>query len=156
MINQILPILGVLIGALTSYLSTSAAERARHRRALATRWDERKLDTYVEYATCVKEIADLAKRAYQAPDGSDDREQFLSAMNKAEQKRSALFEALILLASPATTDAATAVNPVVWKVLGAARRRESDPREISLVEELNNYHKQARLDLGISVNHQAQ
>ncbi|MET8957831.1 hypothetical protein ABZX41_45685, partial [Streptomyces sp. NPDC004533] len=102
----------------------------------------------------LKEIADLAKRAYQAPDGSDDREQFLSAMNKAEQKRSALFEALILLASPAATDAATAVNPVVWRVLGAARRKESDPREISLVEELNNYHRQARLDLGISIDHQ--
>ncbi|MET8955943.1 hypothetical protein [Streptomyces sp. NPDC004533] len=55
MISQILTILGVLIGALTSYLSTSAAERARHRRTLATRWDERKLDTYIEYATCVKE-----------------------------------------------------------------------------------------------------
>ncbi|MGW4518487.1 hypothetical protein ACWEO4_42805 [Streptomyces sp. NPDC004393] len=73
-------------------------------------------------------------------------------MNQAEQKRSALFGALILLASPATTDAAMAVNPVLWKVLAAARRREADPREFSLVEELHNYHKQARLDLGISLN----
>ncbi len=154
MTSQILTILGVLIGALTSYLSTSAAERARHRRALATRWDERKLDTYIEYATCVKEVAGLAKRAYEAPDGSDGREQLLSAMNKAEQRRSALFEALILLASPAATEAAKVVNPILWQMLGAARRRESAPQEFSLIEELNNYHEQARLDLGISIDKQ--
>ncbi|RAG86441.1 hypothetical protein DN069_06400 [Streptacidiphilus pinicola] len=35
---------GVLLGALTSFLATTMAERAKFRRAMATRWDERRLD----------------------------------------------------------------------------------------------------------------
>lgn len=53
--TQIFTLVGVLIGALTSYFAAAAvAERARFRRELATRWDERKLDTYIEYVTCVR------------------------------------------------------------------------------------------------------
>lgn len=62
MITQLVTLAGVLIGALTSFLATTVAERTRHRRAMATRWDERKLTTYIEYAACVKEISSTAKR----------------------------------------------------------------------------------------------
>ncbi|MBW5483608.1 hypothetical protein [Streptomyces bambusae] len=148
MISQIVTLVGVLIGALTSYLATATAERARHRRAMATRWDEKKLATYIEYASCVKEIADLSKRAWRAREGSESREEFLAAMEEAELRRSALFETLVLLASPAAIACAHEVNLAVWVGLEAARDHVTPPeRDFSAL--MNAYHEQARLDLGI-------
>lgn len=113
---------------------------------MAARWDGWKLDTYVQYATCVKEIDALAKRARQAEAGSTARAEFLATMERAEIQRSALFETLVLLASPA---AAKAVNAVLWESEIAVREHTAVPNGPSLVELLNAYHAQARLDLGV-------
>ncbi|WP_155589736.1 hypothetical protein [Streptomyces cavernae] len=48
MVTQIITLIGVLIGALASFLATAMAERAKFRREMATRWDERKLDAYIQ------------------------------------------------------------------------------------------------------------
>ncbi|MEJ8650250.1 hypothetical protein WKI65_19640 [Streptomyces sp. MS1.AVA.3] len=66
MASQIITLIGVLVGALTSFFATSMAERAKFRRTLATRWDERKLDTYIEYTSCIKEEVRTARRAVEA------------------------------------------------------------------------------------------
>ncbi|WP_416873608.1 hypothetical protein [Kitasatospora sp. SC0581] len=149
MITQIVTLVGVLLGALTSFVATGWAERAKHRRVLATRWDERKLDTYVQYATCVKEIAAVAKRAVDAEAGSTARAEFLATMEQAEIQRSALFETLVLLASPAAVEAAKAVNAALWETEIAARGHAGGPDGVVLIELLNAYHSQARLDLGV-------
>jgi uncharacterized membrane protein YccC len=44
MAGQIVTLIGVLIGALTSFFATALAERARFRRTMATRWDEQTWD----------------------------------------------------------------------------------------------------------------
>ncbi|MDY0816174.1 hypothetical protein [Kitasatospora purpeofusca] len=149
MITQIVTLVGVLLGALTSFVATGWAERVKHRRLMDTRWDERKLDTYVQYATCVKEIAAVAKRAVDAEAGSTARAEFLATMEQAEIQRSALFETLVLLASPAAVEAAKAVNVALWESEIAARGRADVPDGAALVELLNAYHSQARLDLGV-------
>ena len=149
-ITQIVTLLGVLVGALTSYLSVTMAERARHRRTMATRWDERKLNTYIEYAACVKEVADASKRSRLAEEGSDAHEEFLAAMEEGELRRSALFEALVLLATPPAVEAAHAVNLALWEMLGLAREHEPPPVVGDLHARLNTYHERAREDLGIS------
>ncbi|MFD7258461.1 hypothetical protein [Streptomyces sp. NPDC059874] len=149
MIAQIVTLAGVLIGALTSFLATTVAERARHRRAMTTRWDERKLNTYIEYASCVKEISGTAKRARLAAEGSDARRDSLAAMEAAELRRSVLFEALVLLASPEATEAAHKVNLSLWRQEIATRDNTDSPAEDDLVPLMNSYHDQARIDLGI-------
>ncbi|WP_380278662.1 hypothetical protein [Kitasatospora purpeofusca] len=149
MITQIVTLVGVLLGALTSFVATGWAERVKRRRVMAARWDERKLDTYVQYATCVKEIDSVAKRARQAEAGSTARAEFLATMEQAEIRRSALFETLVLLASPAAVEAAKAVNAALWESEIAAREHASVPNGAALVELLNVYHAQARLDLGV-------
>ncbi|MFD5917437.1 hypothetical protein ACFVYP_14745 [Kitasatospora sp. NPDC058201] len=111
---------------------------------MATRWDEWKLDTYVQYATCVKEIAALAKRAVDAEAGSTARAEFLAAMDQAEIKRSALLETLVLLASLAAVEAAKVVNAALWESEIAAREHTGVPNGPALVELLNAYHSQAR------------
>lgn len=148
-ITQIVTLVGVLLGALTSFVATGWAERTKHRRLMAARWDERKLDTYVQYATCVKEIDAVAKRARQAEAGSTARAEFLATMERAEIQRSALFETLVLLASPAAVEAAGAVNVVLWESEIAAREHTEVSNGAALIELLNAYHAQARLDLGV-------
>ncbi|MFJ6776876.1 hypothetical protein ACIQOV_38980 [Kitasatospora sp. NPDC091257] len=149
MITQIVTLVGVLLGALTSFVATGWAERVKHRRVMATRWDERKLDTYVQYATCVKEVAAVAKRAVDADAGSTARAEFLATMEQEEIRRSALFETLVLLASPGAVEAAKAVNVALWESEIAAREHSAVPNGPALVELLNAYHLQARLDLGV-------
>ncbi|MGW4164644.1 hypothetical protein [Streptomyces sp. NPDC004788] len=150
MITQLVTLAGVLIGALTSYLATTMAERTRHRRAMATRWDERKLTTYIEYAGCVKEISSTAKRARQEAEGTDARQEYLALMEAAELRRSVLFETLVLLASPEAIEAANHVNLVVWRqVLAPTRTPDGTPVEGDLIALMNRFHEQARIDLGI-------
>ncbi|MFJ7247042.1 hypothetical protein ACIQWA_20685 [Kitasatospora sp. NPDC098652] len=149
MITQIVTLVGVLLGALTSFVATGWAERTKHQRAMATRWDERKLDTYVQYATSVKEIDSVAKRARQAGEGTAERAEFLATMERAEIQRSALFETLVLLASPGAVEAAKAVNAALWEAEIAAREHAGEPNGVALIELLNAYHAQARLDLGV-------
>ncbi|GHG83801.1 hypothetical protein [Streptomyces griseocarneus] len=153
MITQIVTLAGVLIGALTSYLSTAVAERARHRRGMATRWDERKLNTYIEYASCVKEVYGAAKRARRATEGTEDRMQLLAEMAEAEQRRSILFETLVLLTAPAAIKAAHAVNLCLWQEQTAAKNQDATPvAEGDLEALMNIYHEQARTDLGIPLS----
>ncbi|MFF0788684.1 hypothetical protein [Streptomyces spiralis] len=149
MISQIVTLAGVLVGALTSYLSVTMAERARHRRTMATRWDQRKLDTYIEYGTCVKEVVDVAKRSWLAEEGSALHEEFLAAMEEGERRRSALFEALMLLADPQAVEAAHDVNVALWEILKQARAHEPSPTIGEFHKLLNTYHERAREDLGL-------
>lgn len=149
MISQIVTLVGVLVGALTSYLSVTMAERARHRRTMETRWDERKLDTYIEYVACVKEVADASKHARLTEEGSEAHKEFMTAMEEGELRRSALFEAVVMLADTPAVEAAHEVNVALWEMIGLAREHEPPPVVGDLHERLNIYHKRAREDLGI-------
>lgn len=153
MATQIFTLVGVLIGALTSYFATTVAERAKFRREMATRWDERKLDTYIEYLTCVKQI----QRAAMAPGGAReqgvDASEALAAMEESENRRSILFETFVLLSNEKAATAAHTVNQRTWELLRMARTPSSgtaELRPIPLVEALNVLHEAARSDLTIS------
>lgn len=73
-----LAVIGVLLGAVTSFFATSVAERATFRQTLATRWAERKLDTYIEYIACVKEAVRAARQALEAHEHDEDGSEPLS------------------------------------------------------------------------------
>jgi hypothetical protein len=56
-IVQQLPVLtGVVIGALASYLVSSATERAQWRRQQAARWDDKRVQVYADYGYSVKNV----------------------------------------------------------------------------------------------------
>ncbi|MYR70756.1 MULTISPECIES: hypothetical protein [unclassified Streptomyces] len=153
MATQIFTLVGVLIGALTSYFATTVAERAKFRRAMATRWDERKLDTYIEYLTCVKQIQRAAMAAGRAREQGMDASEALAAMEESENRRSILFETFVLLSNEKAATAAHTVNQRTWDLLGMARipsSRTAELRPIPLVEALNVLHEAARSDLTIS------
>ncbi|MFE2761653.1 hypothetical protein [Streptomyces halstedii] len=153
MATQIFTLVGVLIGALTSYFATTVAERAKFRRAMATRWDERKLDTYIEYLTCVKQIQRAAMAAGRAREQGMDASEALAAMEESENRRSILFETFVLLSNEKAATAAHTVNQRTWDLLRTARMPSSgtaELRPIPLVEALNVLHEAARSDLTIS------
>ncbi|AKU15116.1 hypothetical protein [Luteipulveratus mongoliensis] len=147
MAAQLFTLLGVVVGAVGSFLATSAAERARYKRELATRWDERRLQIYIQFSTCVKDIAANAARSLQVSDDTKKAE-FLEVMEQRELERSGHFETLMLLASASAIDAAHEVNQRIWDGLVATRNGE-DPGDYGLVEALNALYSAARRDLGV-------
>ncbi|MDG9720641.1 hypothetical protein [Streptomyces sp. DH24] len=155
MASQIITLVGVLLGAVTSYFATTLAERAKFRQAMATRWDERKLDAYVDYVSCVKEAGRAAGRVLDARERGDDPTGPLTEMEAAETRRSVLFEGLVLLAGDAAAEAATRANERLWDLLRAARNpaavpaTERDRIGPAFIDALNDLHKEARADLGI-------
>ncbi|MGW3665379.1 hypothetical protein [Streptomyces sp. NPDC005141] len=155
MASQIITLVGVLLGAVTSFFATSLAERVKFRQSMATRWDERKLDTYIEYVSCVKEANRAARQAVEARERGEDGSEAPSAMDAAEARRSILFEGLVLLGDDAAWQAAMTVNERLWAILVCAR----DPSDSSvagrqglstaLIEALNALHRAARSDPAI-------
>ncbi|MFI6544095.1 hypothetical protein ACIBO9_12760 [Streptomyces prunicolor] len=155
MASQIITLVGVLLGAVTSFFATGLAERAKFRQTMATRWDERKLDTYIEYISCVKEANRAARQAVEAHERGEDHSEALSAMDAAEARRSILFEALVLLGDDAASQAAMTVNERLWAILRHTREPSDTPAadrqdlSVSLIEAMNTLHKAARSDLAI-------
>ena len=156
MASQIITIIGVLLGAITSFIATTLAERAKFRQGMATRWDERKLDTYVEYVACVKEASRAARRALEARERGEDPSEALVEMETLEARRSVLFEGLVLLAEDTAASAAARANERLWAMIrcarepaatSAARRTEVGS---ALIEALNTLHRAARSDLAIN------
>jgi hypothetical protein len=55
-------LLGVVVGALLGYLSSTLTERARWKRERTARWDEARMKAYADYGEAVKKISYLAVR----------------------------------------------------------------------------------------------
>src|SRR3982751_2935515 len=58
--GQVFTLLGVVLGAGTSYVFTSRLERARNQREMVIRWDVRKYDAFTEYLAAVTQMARVA------------------------------------------------------------------------------------------------
>ncbi|MFG2593240.1 hypothetical protein [Streptomyces sp. NPDC048438] len=110
MAARIFTLVGVLIGARTPYLAPAVAERAKFRREMTTRWDERKLDTYIDHVTCVKEIQRAAMDACRARDQRTDTTDALQEMEE-RGRRSNLFETFVLLSDEKAATAGAAIAP---------------------------------------------
>ncbi|WP_433457637.1 hypothetical protein [Micromonospora sp. CA-248212] len=89
--TQLPALLGVLVGTLGTILATTLTDRARWRRSQSTRWDERRLDAYVDYAHALKEsyavalrmTADLRPESHSHP---IDREGGLARLAESDAK----------------------------------------------------------------------
>jgi hypothetical protein len=153
MATRTITLVGFLIGALTSYPVTVAAERAKFRRTRATRWDERKLDTYIAYMSCIKKMHRAAMEAARARDNGEDAAEAVARTEANEDERSVLFGTFVLPADESAAAAAHTVNQRTWDLSTRAR----DPsnglhamRAVALVQALNTPHEAARMDLAIT------
>ncbi|MFE2954757.1 hypothetical protein [Nocardia tengchongensis] len=154
MIDQIVPMAGVLLGSAATYIGTALAERAKFQRQLQTRWDQGKLDVYAEYATAVKNMLRAAGRLAEANGkGSGEITVLTAELEAADDRRSTVFERLVLLGDPDVTEAAKSTNQLVLEAKQVARATHAGETPLmpgdAVVAALNTLHEAARHDLGI-------
>ncbi|WP_406079840.1 hypothetical protein [Micromonospora sp. NBC_00858] len=159
LLTQLPALLGVLVGALGTILATSLADRARWRRSQSIRWDERRLDAYVEYAHAIKESHAVALRmtADHRPGSHShpiDREDGLTRLAEADARRTIVWENLLLLGDEPTVAAAAVWRDAVWQVERLARGIVDPPPDIAVMltrvnEARDAYYRMARRSLGV-------
>ncbi|MET8137629.1 hypothetical protein ABZV24_37960 [Streptomyces sp. NPDC005251] len=131
-LQQLPALVGVVIGALGSYLALVRSDRERYKRDRADRWEERRLAVYSEYARSLKKSVTLTYRVA-AHIGNDphphplplaEAEPFLA---RATDDRDPAGEALIMLGSREVVDRARAWVTVVMEMERFQRAGTRDP-----------------------------
>ena len=156
-------LLGVIIGALASYLTTAATERARWKRALDSRWDDRRVEAYASYAQSVKEMINIAGRiaAGRGLLGSDlepliPTQENLDLLAAAENERARQWETVLLLGHPQTVAAGRNWHEHAWRLEAYARAlltgNNSDWRTARAAVDVarDAFYESARSDLQVT------
>lgn len=159
-IGQQLPALvGVVIGALASFLAGAASERTRWRRERSSRWDERRAQAYADYGYAVKNVYVTSTRAAElrlgGEEGSAAYHEALAELGRLKVERTATWESVLLLGHPETIAAARTWHREVWQVERFALGQRTDTGQWDAVhEEINadrgRFYAAARRDLGIT------
>ncbi|SDK80940.1 hypothetical protein [Streptomyces indicus] len=158
--DQLPALMGVVVGAVGSYVAASLTERSRWRRARAERWDEKRFTTYVTYANVLKTQLRIAQRVGAARGFENvtdplDIEDGLVQLAEAETRRASEWEAVLLVGDHATIGAARTWHEAVWNLELYAKGIRSDPAGWSETERRvsaarDEFYACARRDLGIS------
>lgn len=130
-VTQVLTILGVLLGSAATFVATTTTERIRWRRTQSTRWDDKRLMAYTEYANVVKRSVRLCRRIAETrgllTTGQPvDVDAALAELSEAETERALKWETILLLGDPATISAARAWHEQVWRLERILREVSSD------------------------------
>lgn len=147
---QLPALLGVLVGTIGTIVATSLADRSRWRRNQTVRWDERRLDAYVEFARALKEAHTIASRA---TGGYLDRDVALAELAEADFRHTLAWENVLLLGDAPTVTAARAWRDSVWAVERLAREEYTDVDRAALLHQANkardDFYRAARGGLGV-------
>lgn len=119
--DQLPAIVGVIVGTVGTIAATGFSDLTRWRRQLHTRWDEKRLTAYVEYANAIKEVHAYALRLSAAHlVGSRlhriDREEGLAKLAEADLRRTKAWESVLLLGDAETVNAARVWREAVYQV----------------------------------------
>lgn len=157
--EQLVTIVAVLLGALTSHATSYVMERQRNRHELLTRWDTAKLDAYGNYVDQVRTCVFVAVQMYEHRTGlraSDKPMREMSAeMLDAGRERGRAFERVLLLGGDDVVEAAHELNAVALRVdwQGADKLDGSledwRERNRAVFRAINEFHESARIDLGV-------
>lgn len=158
--DRILPLAGVALGALMSYVVSSLNERTRWRRQQAVRWDERRLTAYAEYAHAVKELAAgyrtlAVARGLTPGPVAEPAPGALTELGALESRRSALSETLALLGDTEANTASKTLDHCVWRLECLARgipteaEQDWDQAYLEFRQARDRYVARARADLGV-------
>lgn len=158
-VQQLLTLAAVVLGAGSTFTATTLTERAKWRRSQDTRWDDKRLAAYSEYANALKQYVQVsyrlaAARGYPAVALPVDIEVGLKALADAEAEKTIKWEAVLLLGSPQAVAAARAWNRAAWDLGWAARGHVIEHAEyVRMYSEMgrrrNEFYESARLDLGV-------
>jgi uncharacterized membrane protein YccC len=157
---QVITLIAVVVGAITSFIATSLSERRRFQREQAQQWTDRKLESYAAYLECAKEMNQLSRRIAAArgigkrvPELAEENATQLLA--EAEARRANASERVNLIGDAATVAAIRELNKEVWRLEWIARGKltpddeEWESCNQSLVRALNLVHQRIREELRI-------
>ncbi|MDH6127426.1 hypothetical protein P3T39_004401 [Kitasatospora sp. GP82] len=160
--EQLVTIAAVLLGALTSHVTTRSTERMRKQHELLTRWDDKKLHAYEGYIDKIRSSIFLAVQLYEHREGihaSNKSEQELTLeLSDAGWQRGRAFERIMLLGGDEVVEAAHQLNAaaleVDWQADGKVPGTldEWRARNRAVFRAINEFHDAARQDLGVQGN----
>nr|WP_243088142.1 hypothetical protein [Streptomyces sp. 891-h] len=162
-IQQLPALLGVVIGALGSYMVVMRGDAARFRREQAARGEDRRLAAYSEFARTQRASVSTMFRAA-AQLGSDPHPHPLSLdeaavrLGEASEARDLAWESVLLFGSPEVVDAAREWAVAVAEMEQAVRaeRRDSEGWK-ALVERQRigreGFYAKARPDVRLPAGH---
>ncbi|MER0477902.1 hypothetical protein ABR737_06015 [Streptomyces sp. Edi2] len=162
-IQQLPALIGVVIGALGSYLASMRGDQARFRREQAARWEDRRLTTYADFARALKKSVTLTYRLA-AHLGNDPHphplspEEAASHLADATDARDPAGEALLMLGTPHVVEKARTWVVVVMEMEGFLRDRTHSPEAWSdlLARQRaarEGYYAAVRRDLALPPGH---
>src|SRR5262245_44024076 len=164
-LQQLPALIGVVIGALGSYLAVVRGDRARFRREQAARWEERRFAVYTDWSQALKQQVALTYRVA-AHLGNDPHPHPLSAqdaeplMAEVQTAREPYGEALILLGSADVVEHAREWIVTVVEMERFVREGTHDPAAWqSLLERQRagreGFYTAVREDLALPPGHSA-
>ncbi|MFC8867500.1 hypothetical protein ACFUAC_07590 [Streptomyces sp. NPDC057148] len=164
-LQQLPALIGVVIGALGSYLAVVRSDQARFRREAAARWEERRLAVYADYARALKASVTLTYRIA-AHLGNDPHphplspEEAASAQAEATLARDPAGEALLLLGSREVVEKARIWVVAVLDMERFLREGRRDPDAWQALLERQRagregYYTAVREDLALPPGHAA-
>lgn len=165
LLQQLPVLLGVVVGALATWVATSAAERSKWRRDQSVRWDEKKLTAYAEYSHAVKQLISAATRlreqrkaAGESMESPEKRAALATeeaALAAAEDERTVKWESVLLLGNSNVIVAARAWHQSAFRLQWMALDRGSDMSWDEAIQTVSQtrraYYEAAKSDLGISI-----
>ncbi|GAA4789388.1 hypothetical protein [Streptomyces ziwulingensis] len=164
-LQQLPALLGVVIGALGSYLAVVRSDQVRSRRETAARWEERKLAVYADWARALKRTVTLTYRVA-AHLGNDPHPHPLTPaaaeplLAEAVSARDPAGEALLLLGSTEVVDKARAWVVAVLEMERFLREERRDPAAWQELLERQRagregYYAAVRAELSLPPGHSA-
>ncbi|MGW2631183.1 hypothetical protein ACWC2K_17830 [Streptomyces chattanoogensis] len=162
-IQQLPALIGVVIGALGSYLASTRGDQARFHREQAARWEERRLAAYADYARVLKKSVTLTYRIA-AHLGNDPHPHPLSPeeaaphLADATDARDPVGEALLMLGTADVVEKAREWVVVVMEMEGFLRAETRNPEAWSAMLERQRaaregYYAAVRRDLALPPGH---
>lgn len=129
--SNFLSAIPALVGVIVGVVATSWTDRMHWKRSQAIRWDERRIDAYVEYANTIKKIhmtvlSMVEPRLVHSLAEPVDRETGLEIIAKAEARRADAWEKMLLLADESTAHAALRWRDMVRTETEFIRNRPDD------------------------------
>ncbi|PBC80914.1 hypothetical protein SAMN05216511_6456 [Streptomyces sp. KS_16] len=161
--QQLPALIGVVIGALGSYLASTRGDQARFRREQAARWEERRLTAYADFARSLKKSVTLAYRIASHL-GNDPHPHPLSPeeaaphLADATEARDPAGEALLMLGTPDVVEKAREWVVAVMEMEGFLRDQTHSPETWSHMLKRQRaaregYYAAVRRDLALPPGH---
>lgn len=165
LLQQLPALLGVIVGAVATYVVTAATERSRWRRQQSVRWDETRLAAYTEYANAIKKLISVsvrlaANRGVYPDDDWFAREVTIADLAQAEENRTVKWETVLMLGNDRVIIAGREWHQKVWRIMRIACGQTSDLSWREAIEGAGlarrRFYEAAKADLGVDIGESAE